>query len=67
MHKTTMVVNDRKVARAKKILGTRGIRDTYDAALDHVLAADRRARAIDTFLKGLDHRRLLRARDEAWR
>lgn len=67
MHKTTMVVNDRKVERAKKILGTRGIRDTYEAALDHVIAAERRARAADRLFRGLDHKRLLTVRDEAWR
>lgn len=67
MHKTTMVVNDRKLARVRKLLGTSGIRATYEAALDHVLAADTRARAIDRFMKGLDHERLRRVRDEAWR
>lgn len=67
MHKTTLMVDDKKVARARKVLGTRGIRDTYEAALDHVLAADKRARAIDSFFKGLDHQRLRRVRDEAWK
>lgn len=67
MHKTTMVVNDRKIARARKILGTTGIRDTYEAALDHVLMAERRARAADRLFKGLDHKRLLTVRDEAWK
>jgi len=41
MHKTTMVVNDRKLARARKLLGTKGIRETYEAALDHHAARDR--------------------------
>ncbi len=67
MHKTTLMVDDRKIARARKVLGTTGIRDTIERALDEVIAADARARAVDRLLKGIDHGRLLRVRDEAWR
>jgi Arc/MetJ family transcription regulator len=42
--KTSMVIDRKKVAAAKKILGTETIADTVDAALDEVirLAARRR-------------------------
>ena len=69
MHKTTMVVNDKKLARARKVLGTKGIRDTYEAALDEAIASKEGAHAIDRLLRleGIDRRVLLRARDVAWR
>lgn len=67
MHKTTLLVNDRKLARVRKLLGTRGIRDTYEAALDEVLAIHARARAVERLIKGLDYERLRKVRDEAWR
>ncbi len=69
MHKTTMVVDDKKVARVRKILGTKGIRDTYEAALDEVIAVHARARAVERILRleGIDRKVLLKARDEAWR
>lgn len=47
MHKTTVVVDDRKIARARKILRTTGIRDTLDRALDEVLALEARRRSLD--------------------
>ena len=56
MHKTTLVVDDKKLARAGRILGTQGIRETIDRALDEVLALDARRRAIERLrtLEGLD-------------
>jgi Arc/MetJ family transcription regulator len=56
VHKTTLVVDDKKLARAGRILGTRGIRQTIDRALDEVLALDARRRALERLRKldGLD-------------
>lgn len=56
MHKTTLVVDDRKLERARRILGTTGIKDTIDRALDEVLAMDARRRALERLrsLDGLD-------------
>lgn len=69
MHKTTLIVDDRKIARARRILGTKGIRDTIDRALDEVIAIRARGRVVDQLrtMDGLDERVLRNARKEAWR
>jgi hypothetical protein len=45
--KTSMVIDRRKVAAAKKILGTQTIADTVDAALDEVIALAARRRLLE--------------------
>lgn len=69
MHKTTLIVDDRKIARARRLLGTKGIRDTIDRALDEVIAIRARGRVVDQLrtMDGLDERVLRNARKEAWR
>lgn len=56
MHKTTLVLDERKLAKARKALGTRGIRDTVDRALDEVLALEARRRLLERLrtMSGLD-------------
>ena len=56
MHKTTLMLDDAKLRRARKVLGTKGIRDTIDRALDEVLALDARRRLVERLrtMKGLD-------------
>ena len=44
VHKTTLKIDDAKVRRVRRLLGTKGIRDTIDRALDEVLALDARRR-----------------------
>ena len=46
MHRTTLVIDEKKLAKARKLLGTKGIKDTLDRALDEVIAADARRRAV---------------------
>jgi hypothetical protein len=53
MRRTTLVVDDRKLARVRRILGTKGIKDTIERALDEVLAFEARRRAVEQ-LKTLD-------------
>ena len=69
MHKTTVMVDDKKLARVRRVLGTSGIRDTFDRALDEVIALDDRRRVIERLrtMKGIDERALRNARKEAWR
>lgn len=69
MHKTTLMVDDAKIRRARRVLGTKGIRDTIERALDEVIALDARARAAERLLRleGIDREVLLKARREAWR
>jgi Arc/MetJ family transcription regulator len=45
--KTSMVIDRKKVAEAKKILGTETIAETVDAALDEVLRLAARRRLMD--------------------
>jgi Arc/MetJ family transcription regulator len=47
MHRTTLVIDSRKLATARRLLGTRGIKDTVDRALDEVIAADLRKQAFE--------------------
>ena len=53
MHKTSLVVDRKKLERARRILRTRGIGDTIDRALDVVLALNARKRAFGQ-LKSID-------------
>lgn len=50
------MLDDAKLRRARKVLGTKGIRDTIDRALDEVLAVDARRRLVERLrtMKGLD-------------
>lgn len=68
MHKTTLVIDDAKLERARELLGTRGIRDTIDKALDEVIALDMRRRFADR-LRAMDGVDLddTQVMDEAWR
>jgi hypothetical protein len=56
MHKTTLVIDEAKLRRAKKVLGTKGIRDTIDRALDEVIALEARRRHVERLrhMKGID-------------
>lgn len=65
MHKTTLIVDDEKLRKARRILGTSGIRDTIDRALDEVLALEARRRELDR-LRKLSAEDLKRM-EEAWR
>ena len=69
MHKTTLVVNDKKLRKAQRVLGTKGIRDTIDRALDEVIAIRSRRRLIEALrtMEWWDEDVLLNVRKEAWR
>ena len=56
MHKTTLTIDDAKLRKVRKLLGTKGIRDTIERALDEVLALDARRRLVEKLrtMKGLD-------------
>jgi hypothetical protein len=68
MHKTTLVVDDSKLERARELLGTKGIRETIDRALDEVIALDMRRRFADRLraMEGLDLDDS-EVMDQAWR
>ena len=50
--KTSFEVDFAKVERAKKVLGTTTLTDTVDAALDEVIALQRRRELIDLLFTG---------------
>jgi Arc/MetJ family transcription regulator len=56
MRKTTLEIDDRVLDEARRILGTRGIKDTVDAALRAVRVQEARAALVDQLasLEGLD-------------
>jgi Arc/MetJ family transcription regulator len=68
MHKTTLVIDDAKLERARELLGTKGIRETIDRALDEVIALDMRRRFADR-LRAMDGLDLddSDVMDQAWR
>ncbi len=42
MRRTTLVIDEEQLAKAKKILGTTGIRDTVATAFAEIIAIDQR-------------------------
>jgi Arc/MetJ family transcription regulator len=49
MRKTTLTIDEDLVERARDILGTHGIKDTVDRALEEVIAADARRALVRRF------------------
>ena len=56
MHRTTLVLDQRKLAKARRLLRTKGIKDTVEAALDEVIAYESRRMAVEQLrsLEGLE-------------
>jgi Arc/MetJ family transcription regulator len=56
MHRTTLVIDERKLAKARRLLGTKGIKDTIERALDEVIAYEARRLAVEQLrtMEGLD-------------
>ncbi len=56
MHRTTLVLDDRKLAKVRKLLGTKGIKETIERALDEIIAFEARRRVVDQLarMEGLD-------------
>lgn len=49
--KTTVWIDPRKLEQARRLLGTRGIRDTVEGALDEVVAIQARRRLVERLRK----------------
>lgn len=56
MHRTTLVLDQKKLTKARRLLRTKGIKDTIEAALDEVIAYETRRQAVEQMrhLEGLD-------------
>jgi uncharacterized protein (DUF362 family) len=52
MHRTTLVIDPRKLAKARAVLKTKGIKDTVERALDEVIAYEARRKAVEQ-LRGM--------------
>ncbi len=68
MRKTTLVIDDQLLDRARKVLGTRGMKQTIDRALEEVVAWEAR-RALIRRLESHDGLDLLdpAVTAQAWR
>ena len=68
MHRTTLVIDEKKLAKARAVLKTKGIKDTIERALDEVIAYEVRRKAVDQLraMSGLelDDEKVMR---RAWR
>jgi hypothetical protein len=56
MQRTTLVFDEKKLAKVRRLLGTKGIKDTIDRALDELLAVEVRKRLVERLrtMDGLD-------------
>jgi Arc/MetJ family transcription regulator len=52
MRRTSLEIDEERLARAQRVLGTKGVKDTIDRALDEVLRADLRRRLGDRIRTG---------------
>jgi len=52
MRRTSLEIDEELLARAQRVLGTRGVKDTIDRALDEILRADLRQRLAERIRTG---------------
>lgn len=52
VRRTSIDVDDAKLERVQRVLGTTGLRDTVERAFDEVLRADRRRRLAERIMTG---------------
>jgi Arc/MetJ family transcription regulator len=52
MRRTSIELDDEQLSRAQRVLGTKGVKDTIDRALDEVLRADLRKRLAERIRTG---------------
>lgn len=52
MRRTSVELDEARLHRAQKVLGTKGVKDTIDRALDEILRADLRRRLAERIRTG---------------
>jgi Arc/MetJ family transcription regulator len=69
MRRTSLEIDDALLSRAQRVLGTTGVKDTVDRALQEVLQADLRRRLADRVRsgKGVDRGEDVLAASRKWR
>jgi Arc/MetJ family transcription regulator len=55
-HRTTIELDQKKLARVRRVLGTRGIKETVERAFDEILAMELRKRHAERLIRqdGID-------------
>ncbi len=51
MHRTTIVLDPKKLAKVQRVLGTTGIKETVEKAFDEILSMELRKRAVERLIK----------------
>jgi Arc/MetJ family transcription regulator len=56
MHRTTIVLDEKKLAKVRRVLGTTGIKETVERAFDEILAMELRKRHVERLIRqdGID-------------
>ena len=69
MRRTSLEIDEERLSRAQKVLGTTGVKDTVDRALDEVLRADLRRRLAERIRtgRGVDRSHALLEESRRWR
>lgn len=69
MRRTSLEIDEEILERAQRVLGTHGIKDTIDKALDEVLRADLRRRLAERIRTGdgVDRSEELLQESRSWR
>lgn len=52
MRRTSLVIDEEQLTRAQRVLGTTGVKDTIDRALEEILRADLRRRLAERVRTG---------------
>lgn len=68
MRRTSLEIDEERLAHAREVLGTRGVKDTVDRALEEVVRADLRRRLAERIRtgEGIDRSRKLLAASRRW-
>ncbi len=68
MRRTSLEIDEDRLTRAQQVLGTKGVKDTIDRALDEVLRADLRRRLAERLRtgEGIDRGEEILAASRRW-
>ncbi len=69
MRRTSVELDEEQLTRAQRVLGTKGVKDTIERALDQVLRADLRRRLAERIRsgEGIDRGDEVLAESRRWR
>jgi len=69
MRRTSLVIDEEQLTRAQRVLGTTGVKDTIDRALEEILRADLRRRLAERVRtgEGIDRGEEVLAESRRWK